>query len=73
MKIAIATDINSGITPAEAQSLGIDLMQTPIIIDGEQRYQDVDLTQEEFYAALKNGSRISTAQPGIYRDRKSVV
>ena len=66
MKIAIATDINSGITPAEAEQEGLFLMQTPIIIDGEQYYQDVDLTQDEFYTALRGGSRVSTAQPSIY-------
>ncbi len=66
MKIAIATDINSGITPAEAEQEGLFLMQTPIIIDGEQYYQDVNLTQDEFYTALRGGSRVSTAQPSIY-------
>ncbi len=66
MKIAIATDINSGITPSEAESLGVLLVQVPIIIDGEQHYQDVDLTQEQFYAAMRSGARVSTAQPSIY-------
>ena len=34
-KVAILTDTNSGITPKEAEDLGIGLILMPIIIDGE--------------------------------------
>ena len=34
MTTAIVTDSNSGITPAEAETLGIRVLPMPIIIDG---------------------------------------
>ncbi len=63
MKIAIVTDSNSGITQAEAGDLGIFVLPMPFMIDGQDYYEDVNLTQREFYEKLKDGSDISTSQP----------
>ena len=38
-KTAIVTDSNSGITPAEAEELGIYLVPMPFFIDGELFYE----------------------------------
>ncbi len=38
-KIAIVTDSNSGMTPAEAEELGVYLVPMPFFIDGELYYE----------------------------------
>ncbi|MBR6478853.1 MAG: DegV family protein [Lachnospiraceae bacterium] len=62
-KIAIVTDSNSGITQAEGKSLGIHVLPMPFMIGEELFYEDVNLTQEEFYEMLTGGATISTSQP----------
>ena len=64
-KVKIVTDSNSGITQAEAEKLGISVLPMPFLIDGEQFFEDVNLTQEEFYAHLKKDAAVSTSQPAI--------
>lgn len=63
MKTAIITDTNSGITPAQAEEMGVFLLPMPVIIDGNVRFEGIDLTEEEFYACLKGGKDLSTSQP----------
>ena len=63
MKIAVATDSNSGITQAQAKEMGITVLPMPFMIDGETYYEDITLTQEQFYQKLKDNSDISTSQP----------
>ena len=62
-KIAIVTDSNSGITQAEGERLGVAVLPMPFTIDGEEFFEDVNLTQEEFYARLTEGADIATSQP----------
>lgn len=64
-KVAILTDSNSGITQAQGRELGISVIPMPFFIDGEQFYEDINLTQEEFYEKLKLDADISTSQPSI--------
>ena len=63
MKIAVVTDSNSGITQAQAKEMGITVLPMPFMIDGETYYEDITLTQEQFYQRLKDNSVISTSQP----------
>ncbi len=62
-KIAIVTDSNSGITQAQAPELGIHVLPMPFMIDGKTYFEDIDLTQEQFYEMLSTGAEISTSQP----------
>lgn len=62
-KTAIVTDSNSGITPAEAEELGIYLVPMPFFIDGELFYEGVNLSHEDFYSKMAGGADISTSQP----------
>lgn len=62
-KIAIVTDSNSGITQMEAEKLGIRVVPMPFYINGELYYEDITLTQEEFYQRLGEDADISTSQP----------
>ena len=64
-KVAILTDSNSGITQAQSKELGVKVIPMPFFIDGEQYFEDINLTQEEFYEKLKQDADISTSQPSI--------
>ncbi len=63
MKTAVATDSNSGITKAEAEKLGIYVLPMPFIIDGEEYFEEINLTQEGFYEKLLGGAEVHTSQP----------
>ena len=62
-KIAVVTDSNSGITQKEAKELGLFVLPMPFMIGDETYYEDVNLTQEQFYELLLGGESISTSQP----------
>ena len=62
-KVAVITDSNSGITQKEAKELGIRVLPMPFYIDGEVYYEDITLTQKEFYERLTDDADISTSQP----------
>ena len=47
MKIAIITDDNAGFTKEEAEKAGIYIVKVPVIINGETKFQGVDLTEDE--------------------------
>ncbi|MBR2391793.1 MAG: DegV family protein [Clostridia bacterium] len=66
MKVAIVTDSNSGITQKEAKQLGITVIPMPFLIDGEEFFEDINLTQEEFYQKLTQDADVSTSQPNIF-------
>ena len=62
-KVAIATDSNSGITQAKAKELGISVIPMPFYIDEELYFEDITLTQEQFYEKLQSDCKITTSQP----------
>lgn len=62
-KIAIVTDSNSGITQAEGKQLGIVVLPMPFMINEETFYEDITLTQTEFYEKLESGVNVVTSQP----------
>ncbi|MBR6643019.1 MAG: DegV family protein [Lachnospiraceae bacterium] len=62
-KTAIVTDSNSGITQAQAKELGIFVLPMPFFINEELFFEDITLTQEEFYRRLLEDADISTSQP----------
>ena len=64
-KVAIVTDSNSGITQSQSKELGIKVIPMPFFIDGKQYFEDIDLSQEEFYVKLLEDADISTSQPSV--------
>ncbi len=62
-KIAIVTDSNSGITQKEGKELGISVIPMPFYINDELYFEDITLTQEEFYQKLDEDADIKTSQP----------
>jgi len=63
MRIAVVTDSNSGITQKQAKEMGVFVLPMPFMIDGETYFEDITLTQEQFYEKLENDADISTSQP----------
>lgn len=61
--IAIITDSNSGITQGEAKELGIRVVPMPFLINEEIYFEEISLSQDEFYKRLDENVDISTSQP----------
>lgn len=57
------TDSNSGITQKEGGELGIFVLPMPFNIGEETYFEDISLTQEDFYLKLHDGTDIYTSQP----------
>ena len=62
-KISIITDSNSGITQSEGERLGVRVLPMPFYINGELYYEDISLSQAQFYERLDDDADISTSQP----------
>ncbi len=62
-KIAVITDSNSGITFEEAKEIGARVVPMPFLIDGNMYYEEISLSQEEFFKHLGDNVDISTSQP----------
>ncbi len=63
MSIAIMTDSNSGITPNEASKLGLFVLPMPFYVNQKLYFENVDLSQKEFFKLLKDDCDIHTSQP----------
>ena len=62
-KVAVVTDSNSGITQAQAKECGIYVIPMPFMINEETFYEDITLTQEQFYQRLSENADVITSQP----------
>lgn len=65
IKIAVVTDSNSGITQMQAKELGISVLPMPFMINGENYFEDINLTQEDFFKLQGEDAEISTSQPAV--------
>ncbi len=67
MKTAIVTDSNCGITVEQAAQLGIEIQPTPVLVNGEQFFEEEGFTQERFYESLTNpDTSVATSQPNPF-------
>lgn len=64
-KIIIVTDSNSGISKEEAEKIGVVVIPMPFFIEDKTYYEEISLSQDEFYQMLVAGKNISTSQPSI--------
>ena len=65
-KIAVVTDSNSGITQKEMKNTkDLFVIPMPFMIGEEEYFEDINLTQEEFYQKLLSNENITTSQPSI--------
>lgn len=63
MKVAIATDTNSGITAKEGAGLGLHVLAMPVNLESSVHYEGIDITSEELYDAMRQHRDVSTSQP----------
>ncbi|MDE5564219.1 MAG: DegV family protein [Oscillospiraceae bacterium] len=63
MKTAVMTDTNSGMTVEEGQKLGVFVLPMPVIIDGKDYMEGVDITSQQLFTALRQKQIVSTSQP----------
>lgn len=62
-KVAIVSDSNSGITQSMAKEFGVTVMPMPFFVGDKTLYEDIDLSQKEFYQMLSENANISTSMP----------
>ncbi len=62
-RIAVVTDSNSGITQAQGEKLGVRVLPMPFYIDEKLYFEEITLSQEEFYRRLQSDAEIHTSQP----------
>lgn len=61
--IALVVDTNSGVTKEDLKNLSdVYVVPMPFMINGEEYFEDVNLTQKDFYNLLENEAEISTSQ-----------
>ena len=65
-QVAITTDSNSGITQKEAGTLGISVLPMPFMMNGMLFYEEITLSQADFFARLAAGASISTSSPSVH-------
>lgn len=63
MSVAVITDSNSGISQADAKAAGFYVIPMPFYINDELYYEEITMSQKEFYEHLENGSDVHTSQP----------
>lgn len=64
-KIAVVTDSNAGIKQKDVEGTDIYVVPMPFIIGEEVYYEDINLTQDEFFEKQISDVKISTSQPSI--------
>ena len=52
--IGVVTDSHSGISPEEAEQLGVKVLPMPFYVDNRCCYEGVTFTREEFLEKLRN-------------------
>lgn len=62
-KVAVITDSNSGITQMQAKEMGIHVVPMPFFMNDETFYEDISMSQEQFYQSLEQGKELTTSQP----------
>lgn len=63
MSVAILTDTNSGIFVEEGSKLGIFVIPMPVIVNGRDFLEGVDLTHGQLYEFMRNNADVTTSQP----------
>lgn len=61
--VGVITDSHSGITPKEAERLGIMVLPMPFYVEEHCYYENVSITRDEFFECLNEGKQVSTSQP----------
>ncbi len=65
-KVKIVTDSNSGILQEEGKALGIIVVPMPFTINMEEYFEELTITQDEFYDFLAKNADVTTSQPSEF-------
>ncbi|MBE7074647.1 MAG: DegV family protein [Clostridiales bacterium] len=65
-KIKIITDSNSGILQEEGKQLDLFVIPMPFTINGEEYFEEITMSQEQFFEHLAKGAEVTTSQPSQY-------
>jgi len=64
MSIALVTDSNAQLPPTLVERYGIGVVAIPVVIDGVEHHEGVDLDADRFYEFFESGTPdVSTSQP----------
>ena len=63
MKVAVMTDTNSGMSAEDGKKYGVHILAMPVIVNGKDYHEDVDITHEVLYRYLRSLADVSTSQP----------
>ena len=67
MKTIIVTDSNCGFSVEQASKMGFEIQPTPVLVNGEQFFEEEGFTQEQFYEALTHDdTTVATSQPNPF-------
>lgn len=64
-RVAVVSDSNSGITQSQAAELGVTILPMPFFVGEQTYFEDISLTQDEFYQMLSEKADISTSMPAV--------
>ena len=64
-KVALLCDSSADISEAEAKELGIYVLRMPVIVDGKEYVEGIDIFDEDIFAALQAQKKITTTQPSM--------
>ncbi len=64
-KVAFLCDSSADISEEEAKQLGIYVLRMPVIIEGNEYLEGIDIFDENILAALREQKKITTTQPSI--------
>ncbi len=62
-KIGIVTDSHSSIPPVQASLLGVHVLPMPFDIDGQDYFEGVNISRQQFFGYQRAGANIGTSQP----------
>lgn len=64
-KVALLCDSSADVSEKEAAQLGIHVLRMPIVIDGQEYREGIDLFDADILQALREQKKITTTQPSI--------
>lgn len=65
-KVKIVTDSNSGILQQEGKDLGVYVVSMPFTVNMEEYFEELTITQDEFYDFLAADAEVTTSQPSEF-------
>ncbi|MEG2685437.1 MAG: DegV family protein, partial [Erysipelotrichaceae bacterium] len=62
-RVAIMSDSSADISALDAKRLNIHIVRMPIIVDGKEYKEEIDIDAQTIIDKMRTGSIVKTAQP----------